>query len=209
MGKPVNPMSSSRTQAIQEINRLTILKENIEAEMEGHRGRLEAEQSTMTSSLLTLDGFPRDDIDILAVRHARVRLLELRNDLKSIMNQIEEALHQALPPPSSPPPASSSSTPMDVDASSSSQPFALVKSVDEKGPAGAAGLQPQDQIVLFGKVDASNHDNLKALAALVGASEGSPISIQVLRDGQVKTLSMVPRSGWGGRGLIGTHIVPV
>jgi len=191
------------------------------------------------------------------------------------MDQIEEALHQALPPPSSPPP-SSSSTPMDVDASSSSnQPFALVKSVDEKGPAGAAvcpgldttfidssicsraldtdveldeltssplslsflsssrqGLQPLDQIILFGTVNSSNHENLKALAALVGASEGvslkitssslppslspssrslafllsfdqNPISIQVLRNGQVKTLSLVPRSGWGGRGLIG------
>lgn len=34
----------------------------------------------MNSSLITLDGFPRDDIDVLAVRHARVRLIELRND---------------------------------------------------------------------------------------------------------------------------------
>ena len=36
-----------------------------------------------------------------------------------------------------------------------------------------------------------------------------PIQLGVLRDGASKTLSLTPRSGWGGRGLIGTHIVPI
>lgn len=41
------------------------------------------EGSTMHSPLVTLDGFPRNDIDVLAVRTARVRILELRNDCAS------------------------------------------------------------------------------------------------------------------------------
>lgn len=53
MGKPVHSMSSSRTQAIQEINRLTILKENIEAEMVS---------STFPSLLPALVTLPRREL---------------------------------------------------------------------------------------------------------------------------------------------------
>lgn len=120
----------------------------------------------MHSPLVTLDGFPRNDIDVLAVRTARVRILELRNDCASprwrlglarltdrsrrdclplalcsverVMDQISLALQQAIPASSQPraPAASTSSTNGVARA-----PYALVKSVDPAGP-GAAAVRP-------------------------------------------------------------------
>lgn len=63
----------------------------------------------MNTSLLTFDGFPRDDIDVAqsvnvygqshgytnygAVRITRTRIIHLRNDWKSLMDRIEKAVH--------------------------------------------------------------------------------------------------------------------
>lgn len=120
------------------------------------------------------------------------------------MDQIEAALHNALPPSGS----SRLARPVGImnggveesNHPSSDMPFAVVKSIDPNGPAGAAvchltlkafrahvcgpltfrshrrstrqGLAADDRIVSFGSVNASNHENLRALAALVGKSEG-------------------------------------
>jgi Nas2 N_terminal domain len=67
-------------------------KENIEAEIEAQISVLKANSSTLQSPLLDQDGFPRADIDIFAVRGARVRIIELRNDLDAVTNAIGKAL---------------------------------------------------------------------------------------------------------------------
>lgn len=67
-------------------------KKNIETEIETHISILKANQSTMQSPLVDPDGFPRADIDIYAVRGARVRIIELRNDLKDVTEAIGKAL---------------------------------------------------------------------------------------------------------------------
>lgn len=67
-------------------------KDNIEAEIETHISILKANDSTLQSPLVDVEGFPRADIDVYAVRGARVRIIELRNDLKDVMNAIGKAL---------------------------------------------------------------------------------------------------------------------
>lgn len=128
------------------------------------------------------------------------------------MNQIEAALHQAIPRPAAAPSSTSAgpSSSSSLLPTNSKPPFALIKSVDPAGPAGTAvrslrltrlvssivlgaksafafpllqGLLAQDSIVLFGDVDSENHQNLKAVAALVGRSEGvRPILSSLLTD---------------------------
>lgn len=71
---------------------LMLQKDNIEAEMETHVSILKANNVTMQSPLVDAEGFPRDDIDIYVVRGARVRIIELRNDLKAVMDSIGKAL---------------------------------------------------------------------------------------------------------------------
>ncbi|CED82444.1 26S proteasome regulatory complex, subunit PSMD9 [Phaffia rhodozyma] len=218
MGNPTRSTSQEMDETKDRLRGLMGRKDDIEAEMEGHRGRLLAENSTMNSPLVTLDGFPRDDIDVLAVRQARVRLIELRNDHKAVMSEIERALHQVIPSSSDSPRSlnrerqEGQGSGVDGTDVEGGEPFALVKSVDERGPAGKAGLKPDDLIVKFGSVLRSNNDGLKALAALVGTSEHKPIEVVVLRGEGNKervTKTLVPQSGWGGRGMLGMHVVPL
>jgi 26S proteasome regulatory subunit N4 len=67
-------------------------KEALETELNAQFSILSANQSTMNTPLVDPEGFPRADIDVWAVRHARVRIIEIRNDLKSLVDEIATAL---------------------------------------------------------------------------------------------------------------------
>lgn len=70
----------------------------IEAEIEVQITILKANNCDMRSLLVDAEGFPRADIDIYAVRGARVRIIELRNDLASAMDSIAKALQGVYDP---------------------------------------------------------------------------------------------------------------
>ena len=76
----------------EDLNALIALKAGIEDEIESQAAILRANHSTLDTPLMDGDGFPRADIDVWAVRHARVRVIRLRNDLSSLLNKIGTAL---------------------------------------------------------------------------------------------------------------------
>lgn len=111
-------------------------KEAIEAEMEAQFSILQSNAVTMESPLVDSDGFPRADIDVWAVRHARVRIIELRNDHKALMDKIMVALQDVYDPSTVARDAPVSSS---TQASSSAlEPFARVDGVAPGSPAAAA-----------------------------------------------------------------------
>ena len=67
-------------------------KEIIEKQISEQFTILSTNQSTMNTPLVDTEGFPRADIDVWAVRHARVRIIELKNDLNALMDTIAVAL---------------------------------------------------------------------------------------------------------------------
>ncbi|KAJ7459876.1 hypothetical protein FB451DRAFT_1271819 [Mycena latifolia] len=177
-------------------------KENIEAQLEAQASILSSNAgATLNSPLIDADGFPRADIDIYAVRNARIRIIELRNDLAAVMSSLALALQSvydpALAAPESPQP------------STSSKPFAKVDGVSPGSPAAEAGLQRDDLVVKFGSLtqQSFSSSSLKPLVDVVAAHENRSIPLKVLRSEQAVFLSLTPRS-WGGRGLLGCHIVP-
>ena len=112
------------------------------------------------------------------------------------------------------------------------RPFAKVNSVVVGSPADQAGLRAGDEVLRFGDVEWSSEDRLAKVAATTGRSEGvrrshSPagqavvlticlqreIKVRVLRrapsgsHAEHLDLSLTPRSDWGGRGLLGCHII--
>ncbi|XP_009366172.2 26S proteasome non-ATPase regulatory subunit 9 [Pyrus x bretschneideri] len=181
----------------------------------------------ISGNLLDSEGFPREDIDIPAVRAERRRLAELRNDHKEVtekLNRNIEVLHSArlIPKQSSLKDsdgqsasvgnvvASASSTnvhtgsinAMDVDVIVS-VPFALVDEIADESPAAEDGLQLGDQIVKFGSVE--NGDNLlQKLASEAQCNQGRGIPVILVRQGAQVNLTMTPRT-WQGRGLLGCH----
>jgi 26S proteasome regulatory subunit N4 len=96
LSSPDSPTARARS--------LIARKDAIEAELEAQGSILKANNTDMRQPLVDREGFPRDDLDVWAVRHARVRIIELRNDLAALMDEIADTL-AAVYPRSPPPPA--------------------------------------------------------------------------------------------------------
>ena len=112
-------------------------------------------------------------------------------------------------------------------------PFAKVNSIVAGSPAELAGLRVGDTITKFGWVDWTNHERLSRVAEAVSQNEGVreswrvlvctrkanpaqlPMAVKALRpsaSGQAaETLEvqLTPQRNWGGRGLLGCHLLPL
>ncbi|TFA98573.1 26S proteasome non-ATPase regulatory subunit 9 [Trichoderma ghanense] len=187
----------------------------------------------MQTPLLTRDGFPRADLDVAQsiqsmerncvimneFRTTRARIIRLRNDYKELMTNIEKYLHEHFANVQDKDEAPSTAGEElrilpDSHTEQLDEPFAKVNTVAAGSPAEQAGLQAGDEIRNFGYVNRSNHDGLKKVAECVMGNEGRNIFIRVSRpDGvarrQELRLTLVPRKDWGGRGMLGCHILPL
>lgn len=130
------------------------------------------------------------------------------------------------------PPAAQSLT----NTTASGTPFAKVNSVVSGSPADQAGLKAGDAIRGFGNINWLNHERLSKVAQVVQENEGvrsvlcpsvgiltcltlslqRAVSVKVSRkdEGNTETtteldLQLTPRQNWGGRGLLGCHLVPL
>jgi 26S proteasome non-ATPase regulatory subunit 9 len=189
---PDSPAEQTRT--------LINQKSNIEAELESHISILKANNVTMQTRLVDAEGFPRADIDIYAVRGARVRIIELRNDLKAVVDAIGKALEGIYDP------AIQRSSQIDSSSERPLKSFAKVDGVAPGSPAAEAvriynvyiiilkrvyfqGLQRDDLIVKFGQLDESSFksNSLQPLADLVAENEQVSIPSLFL-NGQLTTI---------------------
>ncbi|KAL4941891.1 hypothetical protein BDV06DRAFT_172895 [Aspergillus oleicola] len=202
-------------------------KENIEEELSALSSVLSSHGANMQTMLTTFDGFPRDDIDVAQIRTTRAQIIRLRYDHKEVMSHIEKGLHShfaGLQNTGSNGPASSNingaaSRPSEARslaaATGALTPFAKVNSVVSGSPAGQAGLQAGDIIRAFGTVNWLNHERLSKVAEAVQQNEGRTIIVKISRNvgipGRTENLDLelVPRRDWGGRGLLGCHLLPL
>ncbi|KAI8374233.1 uncharacterized protein BYT42DRAFT_500023 [Radiomyces spectabilis] len=189
-----------------EAQELMAKKDDIESQLKDLQEGLNMQGVGMDVPLVDRSGFPRSDVDVAAARTSRNLVYRLRNDYKAIMHEIElklHAIHQAKRD------APERLTTQGV-VLAEEIPFAKVNGVAPDSPADTAGLRRGDSIVRFGHVHAHNSEGLQALNQLVRQSEGAPIEVVVLRsDAQRVSLTLTPQSGWGGRGTLGCHIVPI
>lgn len=178
-------------------------------------------------------------IDHFLVRTTRVRIIHLRNDHKDVMNHLEKGLHshfanlQRTQGAASTDNTSSQPPTLVEDSLSGAgmlgTPFAKVNSVVSGSPADQAGLKAGDTIRGFGTVNWINHERLSKVAEAVQQNEGvctlfkswqpangmqRALSVKVTRDEDSGStteldLQLIPRRNWGGRGLLGCHLVPL
>ncbi|KAK2592042.1 putative 26S proteasome regulatory subunit [Conoideocrella luteorostrata] len=172
----------------------------------------------MDTPLLTRDGFPRSDIDVPQIRTTRAQIIRLRNDYKDLMANIEKYLHEhfaSMEGDNGAVPGGGTSVPQvlpDSHTDGLDEPFAKVNTVAAGSPADHAGLKEGDELRNFGFVNKTNHDNLKKVAECVQGNEGRNIFIKVSRAAgfaqrQELRLSLTPVRDWGGRGMLGCHIL--
>ncbi|OQO11896.1 hypothetical protein B0A48_03623 [Cryoendolithus antarcticus] len=187
----------------------------------------------MQTSLTTFDGFPRADIDVAQIRTVRARIVRLKNDWKGVMEKVEVAVLEGFATKemgeedeekdaavvagrAGGQGHSNGVGTMRAEGSGGravapviEPPFARVNSVVEGSPAATAGLRAEDRVVKFGNADWQNHERLGKVAREVQTNEGREVVVKVIREGRVVELKLVPRRDWGGRGLLGCHLVPV
>ncbi|KAI8319940.1 hypothetical protein GQ54DRAFT_264416, partial [Martensiomyces pterosporus] len=197
---------SRSTSTMEQAKRLLKQKDDLESEIRDLESQLRAQGVNRTEKLVDQDGFPRADIDIVAIREIRKSLIYKQNDLKALMREVELSLislHRD----------TSSSDKQEPETPAHKRPFARINSVAPNSPASAAGLAAGDKVLSFGSVNASNHSNLQRLAAETASNEDKQISVQVERvvnaQPQIVSISLVPKRGWGGNGLLGCHILPL
>eukprot|EP00546_Thalassionema_frauenfeldii_P003586 CAMPEP_0178935122 /NCGR_PEP_ID=MMETSP0786-20121207/24323_1 /TAXON_ID=186022 /ORGANISM="Thalassionema frauenfeldii, Strain CCMP 1798" /LENGTH=255 /DNA_ID=CAMNT_0020613141 /DNA_START=8 /DNA_END=775 /DNA_ORIENTATION=+ len=84
-------------------------------------------------------------------------------------------------------------------------PFAKINYVAPNSPAANASME---EGVRFGDIDFRNHNDLKAVGALVPklAESQRSVELQILRQSSKLFLKLSPQT-WNGRGLLGCHIV--
>lgn len=199
----------------------------------------------MNTSLITSDGFPRNDLDIaqstpfllhiysalanvMVVRTTRARIIRLQNDYKNLMSRIEAGLHDHFArskdqttSPTNLQPVSSLNVPIQGGSNAVGEEegygvaaFAKVNSVVSGSPADQAGLEAGDEILLFGDINWLNHEKLAGVARTVQRNEGLRVRVKVSRQDtngvrEEHNLELIPRSNWGGRGLLGCHLLPL
>ncbi|KAL2002803.1 hypothetical protein VTN02DRAFT_5905 [Thermoascus thermophilus] len=224
---PTTGRSATRDLSKLSLNGLREEKERIEAELSALSSVLSSHGVNMNTPLTTFDGFPRDDIDVAQIRTTRARIIHLRNDHKDVMKWVEQRLHehfanlqQAQNTPadttttSATPQPEATGVAATPEARTVETPFAKVNSVVAGSPADQAGLKAGDTIRSFGGVNWMNHERLSKVAEVVQQNEGRPVVVKAVRKNESGgtaelTLALVPRRNWGGRGMLGCHLVPV
>ncbi|KAI8054084.1 hypothetical protein BDF22DRAFT_682868 [Syncephalis plumigaleata] len=222
--------SSAYETALANANALLKQKDDLETTIREQEALLNEHRVSMHEPLVDREGYPRADVDVYSIRKIRVRIIELRNDLRGCMSHIEAALHQvhaarkaSIEENIATTPTATTTAKVDEVASStlstvslSGKPFARVNAVSPDSPAWDAGLRRDDRIIRFGELDQQRYESLTQLGELVNRHEGRTIDIVIERsvssDDQSQeqsTLQLVPRKDWGGRGMLGCHIVPL
>lgn len=218
-----SPTFQEQDELLRKAKELMAKKDEIESQLRELDEGLRLQGVGMDQPLVDASGFPRSDIDVAAARTSRNLVHRLRNDHKDIMKQIEQALH-ALHSSSKRQQETSSSATTSSSSSSSRReeedkhhhhqqlenPFAVVNAVAPDSPAYTSGLRRGDKVLRFGTVHAGNHDRLQALNQLVARSQGVPINVLVLREERQRVnVTLTPRTGWGGKGSLGCHLLPL
>lgn len=161
-------------------------RDQMERELDALADVLKSHGADMDTPLVTRDGFPRDDIDVTTIRATRTRIVRLRNDYINLMSEIENGLREYfsshnsgsnntqegtnLIPRQAFNGSSSITSRRETHVVTPTVPFCYVNSVAPSSPALRAGLVQGDQIISFGWVNASNHQNLSRLAAVATSS---------------------------------------
>ncbi|KAK6635301.1 hypothetical protein RUM44_000552 [Polyplax serrata] len=198
-------MESDQPVTRESVLQLMEQKDVIEKKLQQLKQILDGNGVGMNDSLVDGDGYPRQDIDVYQVRHARHDIICLQNDHKAIMKKIEEGIHLLHSQSSQTAPGSSICLKKDNEIY---YPIAKVSFVEPDSPAYLAGLQEDDFILTYGTINYKNFKSLQDIGDLTQHSIGRKIQVTVRRFGVLERLTLVPNR-WQGKGLLGCNILPV
>ncbi|KAI3647695.1 hypothetical protein MP228_007916 [Amoeboaphelidium protococcarum] len=170
---------------------------------------VDGEQIGMHEPLIDRDGYPRADMDIMQIRQMRVQTIELQNDLRTLMKQIDLALqmHFTTRVGTQSGQINDKDNNKNAGGNASSEnanaTFAVIERVVFDSPAWECGLRDGDKIVSFGDIkQQSSGDKLKKIADLVRDNQDQIIQVTVVRNTDTLQFDLVPHQ-WDGQGTLG------
>merc|ERR1711892_338112 len=195
------PAQSTVDPVKEELNQLIKKKDITEQLIQVYR-----EQAILDEDLILPDGFPRNDIDLVAVRTARNKHACLRNDHIALMRQIEQKMGEFYRAKND---SRAGTKFTGVSGAPTTPAFVKVDHVKPLSPAYLAGLQPNDQLHQLGSIDATNFESLPQLAQMLKQHENSPVCVWIRRNEQtIEQLELTPRT-WSGSGLLGATLTKI
>lgn len=154
---------------------------------------------------LTFHGFPRNDIDIFQVRHARHEIICLQNDLKALMKLIEKGLERIHACDKHD--LSFKQLQKNLPAETVyKKAIARINNVIVGSPGYEAGIKVSDEIIEFGSLNESNFESVNQISDLIYHSQNKTVHVKLLRDGQIIETIIIPKT-WAGNGLLGFNIM--
>ena len=161
--------------------------------------------------LVDEEGYPLSGLDLPSIRAARHSVYCLRNDIKDIIQEIDQGLevvHGKARKAAKESQTSGCDTGPSVAKRYELEPFARIGNVAASSPADRAGLLEGDLVLKFGSVNKLNFTGIAAVGALVSSSEDRPIQVAVFRDNVRKDVILKPQR-WKGQGLLGCFITGI
>ncbi|KAG5446513.1 26S proteasome non-ATPase regulatory subunit 9 [Clonorchis sinensis] len=167
------------------IGDLSSRKANLEKEIQTFSEVLQTNGNVgLHAPLVDREGFPRSDIDLVAVRVARNNIIRLNNDHKQVMNELEGCLHHLHELARQAGPTSQAEVKEEPKIQSTTtakapqlRPFLVVEEVQPGGVAESVGLEVGDRITQFGSVSAENFENLRDISTVM---QNTPPNIPIL-----------------------------
>ncbi|GMM37470.1 Nas2 protein [Saccharomycopsis crataegensis] len=205
---------------------LSDLKTAVQNELFRLGALLKDQNVTMDTSILTADGYPRGDIDIVAIRHLRNRIIMLRNDFDKIIDQLDKTMTQQFQNNDDTNGSVSLHGLKIADNNNNKetlQPFMVIQDILPQSPVFQGSFQVDDKIVEFDTLTYENTSHLTGqknaklfeVARLVKAKQNQSLGVTVLRydptikDYKLLELKLIPHSNWNGLGLLGCKLVQI
>uniref|UniRef100_A0AC34QNQ0 Nas2 N-terminal domain-containing protein n=1 Tax=Panagrolaimus sp. JU765 TaxID=591449 RepID=A0AC34QNQ0_9BILA len=178
-------------------------RDQVDKEIEEHFTVLKNNGVDMKTALVDSEGFPRNDIDIYAIRDARVKIIRLQNDRSALSKEIEEKLAEIHTSKSA---GNGNLEDEKAVHRTTNRPFLKISRVEPDSPADEGGLKADDLIVQFGTLHGDNYKDLQQLSDVMKAAVGKTLKATVLRETCVKRLEFNPRE-WKGKGIFGAGFI--
>lgn len=192
--------------ALLEYDELVAAKREIERQLELLFAVLRNTYGATMDTPLVVNGYPRADIDVVGVRLVRVKIIRVRNDLKHLMQLLEDKLVERFRAGEALPFPQAALALVSAPTTVARRAFATVGTVADDSPAFQSGLRPGDRVVAFGDVDAATPDKLARVAVATRNHLNRRLEVAVERGGHTLTLHLTPTDQWGGRGVLGCQL---
>lgn len=185
------------------INEIDLLKTEIESEHHKNFSILKEQNLTMESPLVTSDGFPDPNIDVLQIRLVKRNINMLRNDLNNVITTCALKLNRHFGKDKNQNQQESLRKGENFDHII---PFAQIYDVIEGGPIFIAGCLSGDELVLIGNLNAGTYLNLNNISNYILQNENKKVTIRIRRDKKLLDMILIPTRQWNGQGLLGCKL---